>query len=94
VPALEYAKYQHGWSSIYDITDDWHPLVGPEPELEGYYAFFAGCGHCFKLGPPIGEALANVISVDAPKIDISELRPSRFIEGKPLSSAWGGGNRA
>lgn len=94
VPALQSAQYHHGYASIYTISDDWHPVVGAEPDLEGYYAFFAGSGHSFKLGPPIGEALAAVIAGETPKIDIHELRPTRLIEGEPLSSAWGGGNRA
>ena len=94
IPSLRNAEFVHGWASIYTITDDWHPLVGPEPDLQGYYACFAGCGHCFKLGPPIGEALADVIAGETPEIDIHGLRPSRFIEGETFTSAWGGGNRA
>ena len=93
VPALRQAEFDHGWSSIYTITDDWHPLVGPEPGIEGYYACFAGNGHGFKLGAPIGEALADIIAGDTPRIDIHELRPGRFMEGDSLSSVWGGGNR-
>ncbi len=94
LPALEYADYLHGYASIYTITDDWHPLVGPESELDGYYVFLGGSGHGYKLAPPIGEALADVISGDVPRIDIHAFRPNRFIEGEPFSSAWGGGNRA
>ena len=93
IPALRGADVLHGWASIYTITDDWHPLVGPELDVQGYYSCYAGSGHSFKLGPPIGEALADVIAGDEPKIDIRPLRPSRFIEGEPLSSAWGVGNR-
>ena len=94
VPILKHAKYSHGWASLYTISDDWHPLVGAEEALQGYYACFAGSGHCFKLGPPIGEALADTIIGQKPSIDISLLRPNRFKEGKPMTSAWGGGNRA
>jgi glycine/D-amino acid oxidase-like deaminating enzyme len=94
LPALRYTGFLHGWASIYTITDDWHPLVGLEPGLEGYFACFAGNGHCFKLGAPIGEALADVIAGDTPEIDIHQLRPNRFVEGELLTSAWGGGNRA
>ena len=94
MPAAEYMRFLHGYASMYTITDDWHPIVGPEPDVEGYYAFFGGSGHCYKLSPPIGEALADVISGETPKIDIHPLRPARFLEGEPLSSAWGGGNRA
>ena len=94
IPALRYAEFDHGWSSIYTISDDWHPLAGPEPGIEGYYACFAGSGHGFKLAPPIGESLADLIAGDTPKIDIHELRPGRFPDGENFSSAWGSGNRA
>ena len=91
--AAEYS-YDHGWASMYTITDDWHPLVGPEPEETGYYACVAGNGHCFKLGPPLGESLAHIIAGQAPPVDLHPLRSSRFVEGEPITSVWGGGNRA
>ena len=94
VPALRDAEFDRGWASIYTITDDWHPLVGAEAGIEGYYACFGGSGHGFKLGPPIGEALADIIAGERPKIDIHALRPSRFEEGALFTSAWGEGNRA
>lgn len=93
VPSLRQAKFLRGWASLYTITDDWHPLVGAEPSVLGYYSCYGGSGHSFKIGPAIGEALADVISGKAPTIDISPLRPTRFIEGEPISSAWGSGNR-
>lgn len=94
IPALRDTEFFHGWSSIYTISDDWHPLVGREQGMEGYYACFAGSGHGFKLAPAIGEALADIVSGDTPAIDISDLRPDRFADGKSFSSAWGSGNRA
>ena len=95
LPALrDRARYVTGYSGIYDITDDWYPIVGAEPGLEGYYAAFGGSGHCFKLGPPIGEALADVIAGREPAIDISPLRRARFAEGDTFTSVWGPGNRA
>lgn len=93
VPALRQARFVHGWASVYTITDDWHPLVGAEPDVLGYYDCYGGSGHCFKLAPPIGEALADVIAGETPDIDIRPLRPTRFVEGEPLLSAWGSGNR-
>ena len=93
VPAFRQGEYLKGWASVYTITDDWHPLVGPEPGLEGYYAFFGGSGHGFKLGPPIADSLSDVIIGRTPAFDLHPFRPSRFIEGEQFSSAWGGGNR-
>ena len=94
IPELRDAPFDRGWASVYTITDDWHPLVGPEPGIEGYFACFGGSGHGFKLGAPIGEALADVITGEKPRIDIHPLRPSRLKEGEPFTSAWGQGNRA
>jgi len=79
---------------MYTITDDWHPLVGPEPEVPSYFACLAGNGHCFKLGPPLGEVLADVIAGEDSVIDIRSFRPSRFVEGEYFASVWGSGNRA
>ncbi len=85
--------YITGYSGVYDITEDWYPIVGEE-EVGGYYSAFGGSGHCFKLGPAIGEALASVIAGREPKIDISSLSGTRFAEGRTFGSVWGPGNRA
>ena len=94
MPVAAGGKLDHGWASMYTITDDWHPLVGAEETVPGYYVCTGGSGHGFKLGPPIGESLAHCIAGREPPIDLHPLRPSRFAEGQPLGSVWGGGNRA
>ena len=85
--------YVTGYSGVYDITEDWYPIVGEE-ELGGYYSCFGGSGHGFKIGPAIGESLAAVIAGQEPPIDISSLSGARFSEGRTFSSVWGAGNRA
>ena len=85
--------YVTGYSGVYDITEDWYPLVGEE-EVGGYYSAFGGSGHCFKIGPTIGESLAHVIAGKEPPVDISSLSGSRFAEGRSFTSGWGPGNRA
>lgn len=82
-----------GYSGVYDITEDWYPIVGAE-EVGGYYSCFGGSGHGFKIGPAIGESLAAVIAGQEPRIDISSLSGARFSEGKTFTSVWGQGNRA
>lgn len=85
--------YVTGYSGVYDITEDWYPIVGAE-EVGGYYSAFGGSGHCFKLGPAIGESLAAVIAGEQPEIDISDLSGERFSTGRTFGSVWGPGNRA
>lgn len=77
------------FSSVYEITDDWHPFVGPSERIDGYYAAVGGSGHCFKIGPPIGEALADVIVGREPAIDIEPLGQGRLAKDASLASAWG-----
>jgi sarcosine oxidase, subunit beta len=85
--------YVTGYSGIYDITDDWYPIVGEE-EVDGYYSCFGGSGHGFKIGPAIGESLAATIAGLEPPVDISSLSGARFSGGRTFSSVWGEGNRA
>ena len=85
--------YVTGYSGVYDITEDWYPIVGEE-EVGGYYSCFGGSGHGFKIGPAIGESLAATIAGQEPPIDISSLSGARFSEGKTFGSVWGRGNRA
>ncbi|MCS7006291.1 MAG: FAD-binding oxidoreductase [Thermoleophilia bacterium] len=82
-----------GYSGVYDITDDWYPIVGEE-EVEGFYSAFGGSGHSFKLAPAIGESLAHVIAGLEPPVDLSSLSGRRFADGRTFSSVWGPGNRA
>jgi sarcosine oxidase subunit beta len=82
-----------GYSGVYDITPDWYPLVGEEA-VSGYWSAYGGSGHCFKLGPALGEALAHVVAGQEPPVDISSLSPARFGAGETFSSVWGPGNRA
>lgn len=96
-PTLSQANYGGafvtGYSGVYDITEDWYPIVGEE-EVGGYYSCFGGSGHGFKIGPAIGESLAAVIGGQEPRIDISSLSGARFSAGRTFSSVWGAGNRA
>jgi sarcosine oxidase subunit beta len=85
--------YVTGYSGVYDITEDWYPIVGEE-HVGGYYSAFGGSGHCFKIGPTIGESLAHAIAGRDAPVDISSLSGSRFAEGRSFSSVWGPGNRA
>ena len=82
-----------GYSGVYDITEDWYPIVGEE-ELRGYWSAFGGSGHCFKIGPTIGESLAHLIAGAEPPIDIASLSGERFSTGRTFTSVWGPGNRA
>jgi glycine/D-amino acid oxidase-like deaminating enzyme len=78
-----------GWASLYDITPDWHPIMGALPGIEGLYCAAGGSGHGFKLAPAVGEMMANLL-VNGPKpaADIDLFAASRFEQGKPITGQY------
>jgi len=83
-----------GRVGLYDVTPDWHPLLGPVPGVDGLHLATGGSGHCFKLGPAIGELVANeLLGRKLEYADIASFSVARFAEGREFRSTYGG-NRA
>ena len=83
-----------GFAGPYDITPDWNPIIGPCPGIDGLYLAVGWSGHGFKLSPAVGEVVAAEVSGRTPPIDVGELRPERFAEGRLLRLAYGPGASA
>ena len=94
LPRLAGMRAVAGQVGLYDVTPDWHPLLGPVPGVEGLHLACGGSGHCFKLGPAIGELVANeLLGRKLKHADIEAFSVARFDEGRELRSTYGG-NRA
>jgi glycine/D-amino acid oxidase-like deaminating enzyme len=93
-PRLAGFELVRGFAGPYDVTPDWNPILGPCPGIEGLYLAGGWSGHGFKLSPAVGEVVAAEISGRTPPIDVGELRPERFAEGRLLRLAYGPGARA
>lgn len=90
VPALEAAAWDGGWSGLFTVTPDWHPIIDRVPGIDGLVCGVGFSGHGFKLSPAVGRALAEfTVHGRATSIDMSPLRFSRFAEGALLQSAYG-----
>ena len=93
-PALATAPLLEARLGLYDITPDWHPLLGPVPDVRGLLLITGGSGHGFKIAP----AMAEMVVADAcgERIDYAEIGMfslERFGRGEAFTSAYGG-NRA
>ena len=76
------------------MTPDWHPLLGPVDGYEGLHLATGGSGHCFKLGPAIGELVAGaIIGKPVGYAAVESFSLARFAEGREFRSSYGG-NRA
>jgi sarcosine oxidase, subunit beta len=94
IPAMESAMILKGYSGLYDVTPDWHPIISTHPEPEGFVSVVGSSGHGFKLAPAVGECVAELITEGKSKaIDISLFSADRFATGRVFKAAYGG-NRA
>jgi glycine/D-amino acid oxidase-like deaminating enzyme len=91
LPRLAGMRAVGGRVGLYDVTPDWHPLLGPVPGVDGLHLATGGSGHCFKLGPAIGELVANELMGRKLKhADIASFSVTRFAEGRVFRSTYGG----
>ncbi len=89
MPAMSDSYFRGGWSGLFTVTPDWHPILDRVSGIEGLYCAVGFSGHGFKLSPMIGATMAELITRGrADSIDITPLRFSRFAEGDLLSSSY------
>jgi sarcosine oxidase, subunit beta len=89
MPAMNRAFTRGGYSGMYVMTPDSHPILGEAPAVRGLYLAVGFSGHGFKLSPAVGRGLAELITTGAYQtLDFSPLRATRFAEGEPIRSAY------
>jgi glycine/D-amino acid oxidase-like deaminating enzyme len=94
LPVYEHALMIKAYTGLYDVTPDWHPILGRVEGLDGFYLCTGFSGHGFKIGPAVGEVMAEeVVDGAARTIDITRLRLGRFARNELLGAAYGA-NRA
>lgn len=81
-PVLEQAGFMDGWGGLYEVTPDDNPILGPLPEVEGFFCAGGFSGHGFMLGPATGRAMAQLILHGHSDVDISSLGIARLREGR------------
>ncbi len=93
-PGLSEVAPLRSVSGSYDITPDWHPVLGSVEEVSGLHLAAGFSGHGLKLSPAVGQVIAAEILGQAPAFDIHPFRLSRFAENEPMFLAYGPGGRA
>ena len=90
MPDMEDAVFRGGWSGLFTITPDWHPVMAAVPGIEGLYCAVGFSGHGFKLAPMVGVVMAELVTQgEATTVDISMLDLGRFAEGRLMRSRYG-----
>ncbi len=90
MPAMSQGFFRGGWSGLFTVTPDWHPILDKVEGVQGLYCAVGFSGHGFKLSPMVGVTMTELIlQGEAKSIDITPLRFNRFKEGKPVLSRYG-----
>jgi 4-methylaminobutanoate oxidase (formaldehyde-forming) len=78
LPILQTAKTREFRGGIPTMTADGHHVLGPSPEVAGFY-FASGCNVAgLSIAPTIGEALAAWVVDGKPPVDLSPMSIMRF----------------
>ncbi len=78
-----------GWAGLYTVTPDWHPIIDAVPGLDGLFCALGFSGHGFKLGPVVGEMLADLVTAESQcPVDSSIFNAQRFEEGEPIRGKY------
>jgi len=83
-PGAAQAEFRGGYASIYDVTPDWQPVLGPVDGTEGLFVAAGFSGHGFKLSPALGEELARWVCGQPLSVDLRMFSLRRFSEGALL----------
>jgi glycine/D-amino acid oxidase-like deaminating enzyme len=62
------------------MTVDGLPLVGPLPDLAGFFVATGCCVSGLSMSAALGESLAALVAGEAPRVPLGPLAPDRFAE--------------
>ena len=80
-PALAQAGVKTAWAGLYETTPDHQAILGPVPEVEGFWCAAGFSGHGFMQAPAAGLLLSQLLLDGHSEIDIGPFAFSRFARG-------------
>src|SRR2546427_8524270 len=80
-PALAGAGIKTAWAGLYESTPDHPAILGPVPEVEGFWCAAGFSGHGFMQGPAAALSLAQLLLDHRSEVDISPFAFTRFAKG-------------
>jgi sarcosine oxidase subunit beta len=85
VPCFENLQVNpaRGWAGLYEMTPDHHAILGPVPQIPGFFLANGFSGHGVMHSPATGKILADLILKGmSDLIDPRALSLDRFAEGR------------
>lgn len=86
---MEQSHSTGGYSSLYAITPDWHPIVDELLPASGLFICTGFSGHGFKLGPAVGVMAADMVTgASDPEFDPHLFRLNRYADDDPVRGKY------
>ena len=80
-PALAGAGIKTAWAGLYETTPDHQAILGPVPEIEGFWCAAGFSGHGFMQAPAAALLLSQLLLDQRSDIDITPFAFTRFARG-------------
>jgi glycine/D-amino acid oxidase-like deaminating enzyme len=80
-PVFANVPVAQGWAGLIDVTPDAIPVISAVESLPGFFIATGFSGHGFGIGPGAGRLMAELVTGDAPCVDPTPFRFSRFSDG-------------
>jgi len=77
-PAFTGMKVVESWGGLMDVTPDAVPVIDQVARVPGFFIATGFSGHGFGIGPGAGRLMADLVAGDAPIVDPTPYRLSRF----------------
>ena len=76
---------KRAWAGLYEMTPDHHPILGPVPDVSGFFLANGFSGHGVMHAPATGKILSDLILTgNCDLVDTSLLDLGRFAEGRMI----------
>ena len=87
-PGIMEAQFSSYICGLSSYTPDGEIILGPVPDLDGFWAVAGACGHGIALSAGIGELAADLVLGRPTTIDVAGFRPDRFGPVDPFGQAF------
>jgi sarcosine oxidase subunit beta len=77
---------KRAWAGLYEMSPDHHAILGPVPEVQGFFCANGFSGHGVMHAPATGRIVADLILHGKTNVvsDVGVLSPARFAKGALL----------
>ncbi len=77
---------KRAWAGLYEMSPDHHAILGPVPEVPGFFCANGFSGHGVMHAPATGKILADLVLQGKTDVvsEVEVLSPARFVKGALL----------